>query len=144
MTKERPQVMLVVRCMIINADGDVLIARRSDNDSHKAGYWEFPGGKLDEGQDLNTALKREVKEETGLTLNTVSNVSYIESEMIDSGKYNGLAYVVIVAKGNVKETKVSLSDEHSDYKWVNPKMIPDLNYKKHVKKSLEIFNSYGK
>jgi 8-oxo-dGTP diphosphatase len=46
-------------------DGAVLIARRAD-DQHLGGAWEFPGGKVEPGEDPETAAKRELLEETGL------------------------------------------------------------------------------
>jgi 8-oxo-dGTP diphosphatase len=46
-------------------EGKVLVARRAD-DRHLGGTWEFPGGKVEEGEEPETAARRELKEETGL------------------------------------------------------------------------------
>ncbi|HUC96224.1 MAG TPA: NUDIX domain-containing protein [Candidatus Saccharimonadales bacterium] len=53
MTKsERPKVVLVNRCLVKKDGSDkLLLIRRSKDDSHNSGMWEFPGGKLDIGQD---------------------------------------------------------------------------------------------
>jgi 8-oxo-dGTP diphosphatase len=46
-------------------EGKVLVARRGD-DQHLGGTWEFPGGKVEDGEEPETAARRELKEETGL------------------------------------------------------------------------------
>ena len=43
----------------------MLIAKRSD-DQHLGGTWEFPGGKVEEGEEPEAAARRELQEETGL------------------------------------------------------------------------------
>ena len=50
-----------------SATGEVLVSRRH-RDSHQGGLWEFPGGKVERGEDAQLALKREFKEELGVTL----------------------------------------------------------------------------
>ena len=52
--------------VLLNAAGEVLISRRH-LDSHQGGLWEFPGGKLESGEDVQCALKRELEEELGIT-----------------------------------------------------------------------------
>lgn len=50
---------------LIDGDGCVLLARRPLNKA-MAGLWEFPGGKLDEGETPEEALVRELREELGI------------------------------------------------------------------------------
>ena len=45
----------------------VLVAQRNTDDAHK-GKWEFPGGKMDAGESAEQALKRELSEELGITV----------------------------------------------------------------------------
>ena len=51
--------------VIENERGDIFIARRS-SDRHQGDRWEFPGGKVESGEDLLTALDRELWEEIGI------------------------------------------------------------------------------
>jgi len=55
----------VVAGVIRGADGRVLITQRMADDT-LGGYWEFPGGKVDEGEELKAALLRELREEIGV------------------------------------------------------------------------------
>ena len=50
---------------IVNSRGEVLVSRRRQ-DGHLGGYWEFPGGKLEQGESIEDALDRELSEELGI------------------------------------------------------------------------------
>jgi len=54
--------MTIVTCAIIENSGQILIARRA-SDQKLAGKWEFPGGKVEDGESSEECLKRELEEE---------------------------------------------------------------------------------
>ena len=133
---QRPRVVLVNRCIILNKEKKILLIKRSMKGYYAPGLWEFPGGKLDEGQDLSDALEREVMEETGLLVLPVNRIAYTESSIIPAGKYRGLPYVVIIGVGKLMGGKLQLSEEHTDYKWVTVKEAYDMPIKNDIRKSL--------
>jgi 8-oxo-dGTP diphosphatase len=55
----------VVAVVIYNARGEYLLAQRPAGKVY-AGYWEFPGGKVEPGESLDAAVKREIREELGI------------------------------------------------------------------------------
>ena len=57
--------LLVVACALLDADGRILLAQRPPGKS-MAGLWEFPGGKIGEGETPEAALIRELREELGV------------------------------------------------------------------------------
>ena len=57
--------LLVAAAALVDADGRVLLTRRPDGKS-MAGLWEFPGGKVRDGETPERALIRELKEELGI------------------------------------------------------------------------------
>ena len=59
--------MIVVAAVIERSDRRILIGQRRHNDT-SALKWEFPGGKVHEGETLEQALARELQEELGVTL----------------------------------------------------------------------------
>ena len=60
-----PPVLLVVAVALVDVDGRVLLTRRPAGKS-MAGLWEFPGGKVQDGETPECALIREVREELGI------------------------------------------------------------------------------
>ena len=59
--------LLVVACALIDADNRILLAQRPVGKS-LAGLWEFPGGKLEQGETPEQALIRELSEELSITV----------------------------------------------------------------------------
>lgn len=57
--------MTTVAIALLEQDGDLLICRRRQDQSH-AGKWEFPGGKVEPGEEPREALVRELGEELGI------------------------------------------------------------------------------
>ncbi len=56
---------LNVVCALVWHDAQLLISRRAA-DTHLGGFWEFPGGKVEKGESVVEALKRELREEVGI------------------------------------------------------------------------------
>lgn len=60
------KILLVVACALVDVDGRVLLAQRPEG-KKLAGMWEFPGGKVEDGERPEAALIRELDEELGVT-----------------------------------------------------------------------------
>ena len=56
--------------VLIRPDGSFLLTSRPSGKVYE-GYWEFPGGKLEEGETVEQALRRELQEEIGITIGEV-------------------------------------------------------------------------
>ncbi len=56
-----------VGCAIIVKNGKLLIAQRKPG-THLGGFWEFPGGKRHDGEEMEQCLVREVREELGVLI----------------------------------------------------------------------------
>ncbi len=64
--------VISVAAGVILHDSKMLVARR--NDKLNAGYWEFPGGKLNFGEEASQAIERELNEEFGWNVNSVDHL----------------------------------------------------------------------
>lgn len=59
--------------------GKVLIDQRRHKDTF-GGYWEFPGGKIEEGEDAIACIKREIKEEIGISIEVGNHLITVDYE----------------------------------------------------------------
>ncbi len=110
---------LSVKAAIRDDSGRVLILKRSTSSKNNGGKWDFPGGKVDAGEDFDSALSREVCEETGLLIELERVLGCAESET--GGKR--IAYLIMGAV--ILSGRVLLSKEHSDYAWVEPSSLAE-------------------
>ncbi len=72
----------VVGALLFNSERRILACRRPPQDVW-AGWWEFPGGKIDEGETEKEALRREIIEELGIIVNPKSRVASLQYEYED-------------------------------------------------------------
>jgi 8-oxo-dGTP diphosphatase len=102
---------LAVKAVILDAQKRCLLLRRSRACRHFAGQWEWPGGKVDRGEDFAAALMREVHEETALAVKVTGFAGATHFEM-------PAAHVVLLClETRVLSGKVKLSEEHDDLAW---------------------------
>ena len=100
-----------VTAAIILEDCKILIARRAQ-DQKFAGGWEFPGGKVENGETPEECLRRELLEE--FEIDTKVKEFFAESIYeYPQGSIRLLAYLVDIISGEIVLTV------HDDYKWVN-------------------------
>ncbi|CAM2771124.1 hypothetical protein PAT01_04620 [Pseudoalteromonas atlantica] len=67
---------------VIKKNNATFICKRAD-EQHQGGLWEFPGGKVEAGESVFAALKRELSEEVGITIHSSSQLMVIEHDYGD-------------------------------------------------------------
>lgn len=102
----------VVGSVIVNRQGKILIMSRKLDD-FMGGIDELPSGNMEIGEDIPTALAREVKEETNCELNEI--LYYIDSFDYKSGSGKNARQYNFAIK--VKETDNIVLTEHESYSW---------------------------
>ena len=105
----KPKEMDVVAAVL--KDGEkFLIAKRGDNQSFHS-KWEFPGGKVEEGESFKSALLREIKEELNVNINVLKKIASEKVEVNNEIISIHYFYAEIIS-GAIELI------EHSDFKWI--------------------------
>jgi 8-oxo-dGTP diphosphatase len=76
------EVVTVAVGIVKDAQGRVLVSRRAV-DAHQGGLWEFPGGKVEPGEEIEVALVREFREELGVEVLASEALMLIEHDYGD-------------------------------------------------------------
>lgn len=121
---------------ILNKNNEILIVQRADHDSYP-GIWEMPGGGLDYGESPQAGVKREVFEETGLTVSVLYPLGVVSGF---SSKKNHIIRIAHLCKLENENQQVQLSTEHSHYKWVDLNEIIESDMEKTSKFLKELLN----
>ena len=110
-----------------------LLVQRSGKSGMECGKWEFTGGKVEFGEDLHTALHREIKEETGLENIRIEKLLYAMTAVIAPEKQIiGLLYLC-----HANSDAVKISDEHLDFIWANREQLISLLNKNMLNELIE-------
>lgn len=109
----------VVGAAIINNDNQVLCAQRGYGSLK--GKWEFPGGKIENGESDEDALIREIKEELGIDIKVKELIDENYHEYKDSN-VNLKVYKCNYVSGEIHDV------EHQSLKWVESKSINELDW----------------
>ena len=120
---ETKQVRVGVAIIIRNPEGRVLFGLRKG--AHGGGTWSFPGGHVDFGEEPEDTARREVMEETGLTVGKVTvygTCPYVNSHFRETGKQYITLYFVAEYVGG--EPRVTEPDKCVRWGWFNPRALP--------------------
>lgn len=111
--------MIRVVCGIIYKDNKILLTRRKKEKS-MGGFWEFPGGKVEDGESDKDALKRELKEELNL------EVYDLDFSSENTHNYDKFVIHLMGYKCKAKLDPGKLTD-HDKYEWVGVSELREYN-----------------
>ena len=118
---DRKNIKIVVAIALVNDENEILLSRRPES-KHLSGLWEFPGGKVEEGETPRRALIREVKEELNIDVNNkcIAPLSFSE---FDYKEFQLLLLLYICRRWDGQP----MSMERNELKWVKPNMLRKYN-----------------
>ncbi|MDC3116281.1 8-oxo-dGTP diphosphatase MutT [Alphaproteobacteria bacterium] len=118
---DHKNLQIVVSIALINNENEILLSKRPEN-KHLSGFWEFPGGKVEDGEIPEKALIREVKEELNIDINNkcIAPLSFSE---FDYKNFQLLLLLYVCRRWDGEP----MSMENNKLEWVKPSMLR--NYK---------------
>ena len=111
---------VTVVCALIERAGRLLVAKRGTGKA-RAGRWEFPGGKLHDGESAEQALVREVREELDCAVRPLRQLPRVEHRYPDIA-VTLLPFVCAVEEG------VPRACEHAELRWVDASDVHSLDW----------------
>ena len=112
--------IIKVPCAIIEREGKVLAAQRSASGSLPL-KWEFPGGKLEEGESDEEALVREIREELCVEIQVGDRLPATERDDV----YRIIMLIPFVCQ---LATEDIILTEHAEIRWLSPEELPNLDW----------------
>lgn len=111
----------VVAAIIWNQDQSSLFLAKRPDDKHQGGLWEFPGGKVDEGETSEQALLRELNEEVDIQVTMAAPFSTIRHDYSDKS--------VVLEFWSVTEfAGTPVGKEGQQTEWVNVTNLADYDF----------------
>ncbi|MFK4392266.1 8-oxo-dGTP diphosphatase MutT [Bacillus sp. AFS026049] len=111
----------VVAAIIENENDEILCALRSP-DMSIPNMWEFPGGKVEKGEDLFTALKREIDEELQCKVETETSIFNDNTHLYETFIINLLSIKCRIIEGT------PTANEHSKLIWLKRENLSSLKW----------------
>ena len=124
----------VVATGFLERNGKVLVLKRSPNETFLPNFFEIAGGKCEYGEDPRDALKREYREETGLDIE-VGDPYYTFSYVTHEGARHTVEIVFMIRMVNPGQP-VTLSNAHTEYKWLSPNELDSIQISDEAKTSI--------
>ena len=112
--------MTLVAVAILQKNGKVLVCQRKKGSRYEL-KWEFPGGKVENGETVHDCLKRELKEELSVTIRKIGHVEIQASHYEDGGTFEVHYCFVQRFDGELR------NNVFEQVRWVTPKELQDMD-----------------
>jgi 8-oxo-dGTP diphosphatase len=138
MGKQIGKFLVAVGAIVENSrTGKVLMQWRSEKKDFSGGIWEYTTGRLNQFEDPEEGLRRELMEESGIEVEIVKPISIYHIFRGEKTAENELVGIIYWVKTDAEE--IRLSEEHTKYKWVTPEEALALLEKPGMKRDMEVF-----
>lgn len=107
---------VAIKALIVNNNKYLILTKTKEEAIYDKSpeLFDLPGGRIEYGESLEDALKREIFEETGITKFEIDRIVSASSFI----RYDGLQLTIITYLVRIDEIVIMLSDEHCSYQWI--------------------------
>jgi 8-oxo-dGTP diphosphatase len=113
-----------VGAIILNAQGQVFLAKRGQEASNEQGLWAWPGGAVEFGETLTTAIQRELLEEFDMVIEPLCQIAAFD-HLLDGGQEHWVS-VAFIARYISGEPCIKEPDKCSDFGWFSLDALPPM------------------
>ncbi len=131
----------VVVQAIIQSGNKVLFLRRSQGRPGTVGKYELPGGRLDDNEQPEDALRRHVRNDTGLVVQALRLVDVVSITNREEGDVQHI-FVIYSVNGSVANEPISLSNSYDQYLWEQSSEIQRSNLRDSARSVLGLYDEY--
>lgn len=112
-----------VGAILVNALGEVFMARRGPLAKNERGLWEFPGGSVEFGERLADALVREMREEYGIAIAVGPLLDVVDHILQEEGQHwVSPTYICQIREG---EPRILEPGKCTEIGWFAPERVPE-------------------
>lgn len=132
------QSYIAVKALIKNKDSFLVLKTTDSDQSNDFSGWETPGGRLEVGEEIVDGLKREIKEETGLSVKILFPFNAFSANVEREDSIIGINYL---AEYNGGEVKIDIN-EHSCYQWIDMSNMRKLKDSIGLQKEIDAYEKF--
>lgn len=129
---------IAVKALIKNKDSFLILKTADSDQNNNLSGWETPGGRLEVGEEIVNGLKREIEEETGLSVKILFPFNAFSANVGQENSIVGINYLVEYNGGEIKID----TNEHSNYQWVNISDIRKLKDSIGLQKEIDAYERF--
>lgn len=131
---------VVIKALIKNKDRFLILKTIDSDQNNDLSGWETSGGHLEMGENIFDCLKREITEETSLSVDILYAFNAFISNINKKDTTIGINYIVKYISGDVKMDR----KEHSQYKWATIPEIRELKDSIGLQKEIDAYEEFIK
>lgn len=129
---------IAVKALIKNKDKFLILKTLDSDQNNNLSGWETPGGRLEDGEEIVSGLKREIREETGIDINILFPFNTYSANVGQKDNIIGINYLAEYIGGEIKIDP----NEHSQYQWADISVIRKLKDSIGLQKEIDVYERF--
>lgn len=120
---------IIVVGLVWNDAGELLFCRMDPNRGVFPGEWGFPGGGMEQGETVEDALRREIREEIGIEIDNLRPVFFKDAtyeKRLADGSFQQVYMIFLIFHCKAVGEGIRLNEEFCEYQWVSERAAKNL------------------